>query len=295
MAISQERIIEEFLPIQSIRPAAISARYACHSDETSIKELALSIRRIGLIQPVTVRSADNGFEIVAGHRRFYACKLLRWKSIPAKVLELSDKDAFEIQLVENMQRKSMDPIEEAEAFKKYIVDYGWGGVSQLAHVILKSEQYVSSRIQLLKLSKEVLEEIIQDKLKVSHAMEMVNMSENDQHLMTSAIINENLSVHELRKIARYSKKNSSEDTDDFLDHHQNPSLKITKRQIFLLKKTRLSLRISLARIDSLIHETNQKLKTQGSPILETQMSFRLAINAMIGETSQLVNELKKKF
>ena len=51
------------------------------------------------------------------------------------MLEISDNDAFEIQLVENMQRKSMDPIEEAEAFKKYIVDYGWGGVSQLAHVI----------------------------------------------------------------------------------------------------------------------------------------------------------------
>ena len=98
----------------------------------------------------------------------------------------------------------------------------------------------------------------------------------------------------LGKIAKYSKQNSAETFDTFLDNQDNTSPKFTRRQIFMLRKTRLSLRISLSRIDSFIHETNQKLKSQSGAIIEAQMSFRLAINAMIGETSQLFNELKKK-
>ena len=95
--------IEESLPLNTISPAMIQTRSSEDAQRSTIRALAASIGRHGLLQPIIVRPAQNGFEIVAGHRRFFACKLLRWKAITAHVKELSDKDAFEIQMVENIQ------------------------------------------------------------------------------------------------------------------------------------------------------------------------------------------------
>jgi len=102
---------------------------------------------------------SHGFEIVAGHRRYHACRSLRWRFIACKIREMSDKQAFEIQLTENIQRKTMDPIEEAEACRKYVIDFGCGGVCDLAKKIGKSEEYVSHRIHLLKLPDEIKKKI----------------------------------------------------------------------------------------------------------------------------------------
>ena len=155
-----EGIVEQ-IEIKRINSTALLVRpdNASTKQNKSVRELVLSIREHGLIQPITVRPMNSGFEVVAGHRRLKACKLLRWKRIPCTVRSLSDKAAFEIQLVENIQRESLDPIEEAESFKKYVLDYGWGGVSHLARVISKSEQYVSGRIQILRLPEGILTEI----------------------------------------------------------------------------------------------------------------------------------------
>src|SRR5919202_6521046 len=101
------------------------------SDATSIG-LAQSIKEKGLLQPILVRIKESYFEIVSGNRRYHACKSLRWRKIICHVLELDDKDAFEISLIENIQRKTLDPKEEAQAFKSYIMDHGWGGISHLA-------------------------------------------------------------------------------------------------------------------------------------------------------------------
>jgi ParB family chromosome partitioning protein len=304
--IKNKEIIDELIDIRSIRPASISVRLCKTSiPSESIKELALSIREHGLIQSITVRPVKGGFEIIAGHRRFYACKLLRWKKIPARVISFSDKDAFEIQLVENLQRMTMDPIEEAEAFRKYILDYGWGGVSQLAKVISKSEQYVSSRIQILQLPPEILEQISQDRLKVSHALELKPLNEQKQLMIAREIISKNLSLRQVREIARHEKRGydyeyeyeyqrlNGEDTEhDF-------SIKITHnksniyKQIKILKKTLLSLRILLSRVDSLIEETNEKLyedkRVRTTSIL---MEFRLEIHSMIDKNLKNIAELR---
>ena len=90
-------IVEERLPLYIIKPALVQIRrYDSLLQQESIKYLSLSIRKHGLLQPIIVRPIDQGFEIVAGHRRFYAIRSLRWKVIPAMVKDLSDKDAFEI-------------------------------------------------------------------------------------------------------------------------------------------------------------------------------------------------------
>lgn len=303
--IKNKEIIDELIDIRSIQPASISVRLCKTSiPSENIKELALSIREHGLIQPMTIRPVKGGFEIIAGHRRFYACKLLRWKRIPARVISLSDKDAFEIQLVENMQRMTMDPIEEAEAFRKYILDYGWGGVSQLAKVISKSEQYVSSRIQILQLPPEILEQISQDRLKVSHALELKPLNEQKQLMVAREIISKNLSLRQVREIARHEKRGygyqyeydqrlNGEDTERDFSIKITDNQSNTYKQIKILKKTLLSLRILLSRVDSLIEEANEKLyedkRVRTTSIL---MEFRLEIHSMIDKNLKDIAELR---
>lgn len=297
--IKNKEIIDELIEIRSIRPASISVRLCKTAiPSESIKELASSIREHGLIHSITVRPLKGGFEIIAGHRRYYACKLLRWKRIPAKVVSFSDRDAFEIQLVENMQRMAMDPIEEAEAFRKYILEYGWGGVSQLAKVISKSEQYVSSRIQILKLPREIREQISEDRLKVSHALELTPLTDQQQRMVAREIISENLSLRQVREIARHKKIEYVQEIDG--EHTKcNSTLEISNdqydinKQVKLLKKTLLSLRILLSRIDSLIEETNEKLyEDKRVKITSVLMEFRLEIHTMIDKNLRIISELK---
>lgn len=300
--IKNKEIIEELIDIRSIRPASISVRL-CNTSipPENVRELASSIREHGLIQSITVRPVKGGFEIIAGHRRYYACKLLRWKKIPARVVSFSDKDAFEIQLVENMQRMTMDPTEEAEAFRKYILDYGWGGVSQLARVISKSEQYVSSRIQILKLPREIIEQVSEDRLKVSHALELTSLTEDRQRIVAREIISKNLSLRQVREIARYEKRgyecdqevNNDKDTGCYSAREISDEHYDINKQIKLLKKSLLSLRISLSRIDSLIEETNEKLyEDKRVKITSILMEFRLEIHSMIDKNLRIISELR---
>ena len=96
-----------------------------------INELTLSIKEKGLLHPITVRAKEGHFEIVAGNRRYLACKALGWRKILCHIVELDDKEAFEISLVENIQRRTLNALEEGTAFRTYVSEFGWGGVSDL--------------------------------------------------------------------------------------------------------------------------------------------------------------------
>jgi ParB family chromosome partitioning protein len=305
---SNDQVIEELLELRSIRPAAIQLRTCNYSfDRHAIKELADSIRQHGLIQPITVRPIESGFEIVAGHRRYQACRLLRWRVIPARIRSLSDKDAFEIQLIENIHRMTMDPIEEAEAFKAYILDYGWGGVSQLAGIISKSEQYVSSRIQLLRLPAEIMEEVAQKKLKPSHALELVNFERDKQKLIAEEIVNCNLSVSSLREIRRKIKNGAKIEQifgfDGTLDGNlveQETTSSISRsydfksEEIKLLRRALLVLRVSLARLDMIIEEAHGKLRSEErAEVVGELMQFRLKLHSMIDDDLKKIALLKR--
>ena len=142
------------------------------SDDTSI-ELANSIKEKGLLQPILVRTKESYFEIVSGNRRYHACKSLGWRKIICHVLDLDDKEAFEISLIENIQRKTLDPKEEAQAFKTYIMDHGWGGISHLSAKIGKSVSYVHRRIKLLDLPLDVLNSISNSSISTSCSRRIV--------------------------------------------------------------------------------------------------------------------------
>jgi ParB family transcriptional regulator, chromosome partitioning protein len=305
---SNDQVIEELLELRSIRPAAIQLRTCNYSfDRHAIKELADSIRQHGLIQPITVRPVESGFEIVAGHRRYQACRLLRWRVISARIRSLSDKDAFEIQLIENIHRMTMDPIEEAEAFKAYVLDYGWGGISQLAGIISKSEQYVSSRIQLLRLPAEIMEEVAQKKLKPSHALELVNFERDKQKLIAEEIVNGDLSVNNLREIRRKIKNGAKIEQifgfDGTLDGNlveQETTSSISRshdfksEEIKLLRRALLVLRVSLARLDMIIEEAHGKLRSEErAEVVGELMQFRLKLHSMIDDDLKKIALLKR--
>jgi len=344
-------MVEERLPIPIIKPAHVQTRIydSLSQQQESIDELSRSIKKHGLLQPIIVRPINRGFEIVAGHRRFQACKILRWKTIPAMVKDVSDKDAFEIQLVENIQRKTLDPIEEAQAFKLYVRDYGWGGTTYLAETIMKSEQYVSSRIQLLKLPQNVIDKVKSGELKVSHAFELLSLEGKSLENMSDDIISKNMSVKDIRRhkhqlafakdkglvenTAAVEKKakmemetgtgteNTMYDRDDysndgFLFPTNSEKDHIHERlhhKLMFLKKVQLSLKASLSRADSLIHEYEEldspeikATSSQSRLYLETNMygdsddiskmlmRFRLGIHSMLDETIRSSSKITKE-
>src|SRR5580658_5419615 len=137
----------EEVAIRSIRPS----RHPLRDELTGIEDLARSIEQNGLLQPVVVRPVESTFEIVAGNRRFAACSKLGWSKMLCNVMELDDKEAFQLSLVENIQRRTLNPLEEAAALRRYVSELGYGGVTELGRRIGKSQEYITRRIQLLEL------------------------------------------------------------------------------------------------------------------------------------------------
>src|SRR6185437_2885863 len=153
-----------YISISSINPSSL---YNCRDiNQVVIETISESIKQYGLIQPIVVRVAvtavvdktkveESHYEIVAGCRRYMACKILNWKKIPCHIVHLDDMQAFEISLVENIQRESLSPLEEAKSFKKYVIDKGWGSISNLSDKIGKSHSYITKRIAILDLPWDV--------------------------------------------------------------------------------------------------------------------------------------------
>ena len=225
-------------------------------------------------------------------------------NIPAKVRELSEKDAFELQLIENIRRMTFNPIDEARAFKKYTTEFGWGGESDLARTISRSEQFVSNRIQL-RLPKSIIDEISQNRLRVSHALEIINLDENEQKIINDAIISESLTVRDIRNITKNSKLNKKKkvesESEAMLQAYDSYYTKISEKndsigqQIRLLKKALLCLRVSLYRLDSLIHESDEKLgKYENLEVDDILMQFRLDIHSMVDKSIRAIAKSNKK-
>lgn len=278
--------IVEQIEMKMIRPSQFAVRDKFQKLSSETEMLAASIREHGLLQPILIRPLDHGFEIVAGHRRYQACKSLRWRFIPCKIREMPDKQAYEIQLTENIQRKSMDPIEEAEAFRRYVMDFGWGGVSELAKKIGRSEEYVSHRLQLLKLPDNVKEQISQNRLNVSQAMELTTLSSSRQGEVVSQIVNDNMTVREIREMKMAMAK---------IEHEEigyEPAG--VPKPVRIAKKAMLTLRVTLARIDNLIEEVHSTVEPeQRAELVSMLMAMRMQVHSMIDEAIRFKNASQK--
>jgi ParB family chromosome partitioning protein len=245
-------IVEEVEISELILP-----HYSVHErGKETIDELALSILQYGLLHPIIIRIKESRFEIISGIRRYLACKKLRWKKIPCHIIEVSDKGSFEISLIENIQRKNLNPIEEARAFKVYITDFGWGGLSELAQKISKSPSYVSKRLSLLELPKEIVDEISKSTITPSAAEELIHVKNHvTRHEMAIEIVNKGLTVKEVRKLANaltISQATERLEYQSLVDLKENRDLRINR----CFDKVLTTLKITQSRIGTIIEEVD---------------------------------------
>lgn len=150
-------------------------------EENALRELAQSIQEHGLAQPITVRPVEQGYEIVAGERRFRAVSLLGWETIPALVRELSDEQAAAIMLAENTSRVDLDPVTEAKAYQVRQERFGWD-VAKIAQAAGVSVQRVRSRVELLVLAEDILHFVARGALPIGHAQAMIGLDVNRQRI-----------------------------------------------------------------------------------------------------------------
>lgn len=175
-----------------------------HFDEEKIKELADSIVSHGLIQPIIVNKLPDGkYQIVAGERRFRACKMASLRTIPVVIKQLSDKDILEIALIENIQRQELTAIEEAEGFQHLVQDYGYSH-HELAVAIGKSRSHVANLLRLNQLPDAIKMMINNGQLSMGHARCLIGLE--DAEILAAKIIANDLNVRQAEELAGSKRK-----------------------------------------------------------------------------------------
>lgn len=171
-------------------------------DEEKIVELADSIQEHGLIQPIVLRKAGKGYEIVAGERRWRACRKAGLKEVPCIIKELNDEENMLIAIIENMQREDLNPIEEAEGLNQMIVTYGLTQ-AEVSKSVGKSRPYITNVLRLLKLPEEVRVMVSNGELSSGHARAIVGVSSKAAQIkIAEKIVKEGLSVRETEKLIK---------------------------------------------------------------------------------------------
>jgi ParB family transcriptional regulator, chromosome partitioning protein len=216
----------------------------------NLDELSRSIRKIGLLQPIIIRTnRKNNFEVVAGNRRLNACKKLGWRKIACHLVELDDKEAFEASIIENVQRNTLDPIEEGLAYSKYVREFGWGGVTELAEKLSKSSSYICKRIKLTELPKGITDLISKSELGVSVGEELLGISDKHVQLkLTESMKERKLSSRMVRNLVK-ELRNKNQD-DHLLCHFQDSDEYDRLQRIF--NKIIIYLRILIKKIATII-------------------------------------------
>ena len=189
------------IPISQIAPNPHQPRVTF--DESTLTELAASIRTDGVVQPIIVRtSADHTYQLVAGERRWRAAKLAGLETIPAIVRELSDAQAFETALIENLQREDLAPLERAAAYQHYLDSFG-GTIEQLAARIAESRANVSNYLRLLKLQTEICYLLGTGELGMGQARALAGLSDPQKQLAIGRLAaRRNLSVRQVEELVR---------------------------------------------------------------------------------------------
>jgi ParB family chromosome partitioning protein len=170
--------------------------------ETALEELAQSIRENGIIQPVILRPSGNGFELIAGERRWRAAQRAELKKIPAVVREVTDEKKLELALIENIQRQELNPIEEAKAYKRLIEAFGLTQ-EKLAERVGKDRVLIANHLRLLKLPEDIQVLVEERKITAGHARAILSIVEiGEQRRLAREVIDRSLSVREAERIAK---------------------------------------------------------------------------------------------
>ena len=171
-------------------------------DEDSLQELAESLKQFGMLQPILVQNRGDYYEIIAGERRWRAAKIAGLKEVPVMVRELTDQEIVEISLIENIQREDLNPIEEAQAYKRLLTEFHLKQ-DEVAERVSKSRTAVTNSMRLLKLCDEVQKMVVDDMISTGHARALISIEDpEEQYLIAQKIFDEKLSVREVEKLVK---------------------------------------------------------------------------------------------
>lgn len=171
-------------------------------DEEALEELAESIKQFGLLQPILVHDKKTYYEIVAGERRWRAAKKAGLKEIPVIIKDLTEQEIVEISLIENIQRENLNPIEEAQAYKRLLTEFNLKQ-EEVAERVAKSRTAVTNSMRLLKLCENVQQMVIDDKITTGHARALITIEDPEQQYdIARKIFDEKLSVRDVEKLVK---------------------------------------------------------------------------------------------
>lgn len=175
-------------------------------DEDALQELSDSIKQYGLLQPLLVQKRKDHYEIIAGERRWRASKLAGLKEVPVIIKDYTELEIVEISLIENIQREDLNPIEEAQAYKRLLDEFNLKQ-DEVAERVSKSRTAVTNSIRLLKLSDQVQQMVIDDMISTGHARALITIEDpEEQYNLAQRIFDEKLSVRDVEKIMKNLKK-----------------------------------------------------------------------------------------
>ena len=188
------------LKISQIEPNKSQPRK--NFNEDSLQELADSIKQFGIIQPLVVQKKDKYYEIIAGERRWRAARIAGLKEVPVIIKDYSEQEVVEIALIENIQREDLNPIEEAQAYKRLLEEYNLKQ-DEVAERVSKSRTAVTNSMRLLKLSDKVQEMLIDEMITSGHARAILAIEDEElQYEIAERVMDEKLSVRETEKLVK---------------------------------------------------------------------------------------------
>ena len=189
------------LPLESIVPNPDQPRTNFKREE--LQELAESIKKEGLLQPIVVRPVDdNEYQIIAGERRWQACRLLGLENVPVRIINADDNKAIELALVENIQRSDLNPIEEAYGYRRMMERCNMTQ-SEVAQAVSKGRSTIANALRLLELPEEAQELLFEEKITAGHARAILSVpTDEGRRTLTRKIVDEKLSVRDAENLAR---------------------------------------------------------------------------------------------
>ena len=236
-----EKVVEGILVnINKVEPNREQPRK--NFDEDALEELAESIKQFGLLQPILVQDRKTYYEIIAGERRWRAAKKAGLKEVPVIIKNLSEQEIVEISLIENIQRENLNPIEEAQAYKRLLTEFNLKQ-DEVAERVAKSRTAVTNSMRLLKLCDDVQQMVIEGMISTGHARALISIEDPEQQYnIAQQIFDEKLSVRDVEKLVKNlnkpAKVSSKKETID-------KSLEVVYQDIEENLKQKLSTKVSI--------------------------------------------------
>lgn len=208
-------------------------------DEDALQELSDSIKQFGLIQPILVQDRKDHYEIIAGERRWRAAKMAGLKEVPVIIRDYTEQEIMEISLIENIQREDLNPIEEAQAYKRLLTEFNLKQ-DEVAERVSKSRAAVTNSIRLLKLDDRVQQMVIDDMLSTGHARALLAVEDQEeQYTLAQKIFDEKLNVRDVEKLVKNLHKPAKPKKED------DTSMQAIYRDIEDKLKQRLSTKVTV--------------------------------------------------